>query len=276
MKATNIPKQLQRAEFAFILLCPGQKYPSESGWRKDKIYRCHLPYFVKAISLNQGVGILCGHGNVVVVDADTQMVADLIKKDLPTGFQTKSPSKKGFGHFYFIVEDLPEDWPRVYLHDPDQPEEKGHLGEVISWGALAVVPPSRHPSGGNYKVVVDKDIPIIKLAELTKVFERYMESNVARTKEGKYIKVDKSNFKSQIDYGVNITDIIDCSRFSRRGDNFVGSHPIHGSTTGFNFTVDAVNNRWHCFRHKSGGGILQWVAVEEGIKQCKDFCRGGV
>jgi len=49
---------------------------------------------------------------------------------------------------------------------------------------------------------------------------------------------------------------------------FQGAHPVHGSTTGFNFAVNVKENCWHCFRCNSGGGVLSWLAVREGIIPC--------
>jgi hypothetical protein len=55
----------------------------------------------------------------------------------------------------------------------------------------------------------------------------------------------------------------------RKGSEVFGSHPKHDSKHGKNFSVNTSKNCWHCFRHKSGGGPLEWLAVEEGIITCK-------
>ena len=54
-----------------------------------------------------------------------------------------------------------------------------------------------------------------------------------------------------------------------RGNKLVGSHPIHGSTTGMNFEIDLSKNVWYCFRHASGGGCRELIAILNGIVECK-------
>jgi hypothetical protein len=51
----------------------------------------------------------------------------------------------------------------------------------------------------------------------------------------------------------------------------IGEHPIHGSTTGRNFTIDFDKNVWHCFRHGHGGGINSLIAIMEGIVRCEEW-----
>ena len=42
-------------------------------------------------------------------------------------------------------------------------------------------------------------------------------------------------------------------------------HPVYGSSTGGNLSVDAVGDRWYCFHKGSegGGDVLKWIAVYE-------------
>ena len=44
------------------------------------------------------------------------------------------------------------------------------------------------------------------------------------------------------------------------------------SHNGENFSVNTAKNCWHCFRakHNSGGGPLEWIAVEAGLIRCED------
>jgi len=62
----------------------------------------------------------------------------------------------------------------------------------------------------------------------------------------------------------------------KRGDEYFGPHPIHGSTTKQNFWVNPTKNCWHCFRHGTGGGPFSWLAVEEGIVKCEDATPGSL
>ena len=42
-------------------------------------------------------------------------------------------------------------------------------------------------------------------------------------------------------------------------------HPVYGSSTGGNLSVNAVGDRWYCFHRGSegGGDVLKWIAVYE-------------
>lgn len=48
------------------------------------------------------------------------------------------------------------------------------------------------------------------------------------------------------------------------------AHPVHGSDTGYNVSLNFHDDTWFCHRCKSGGGVLELVAVVEGIIDCSD------
>jgi hypothetical protein len=53
-------------------------------------------------------------------------------------------------------------------------------------------------------------------------------------------------------------------------DEGVQKHPLHGATGKGNLSVDYAKDQWKCFRCESGGGPLQWLAVEMGLVECCD------
>jgi hypothetical protein len=55
-----------------------------------------------------------------------------------------------------------------------------------------------------------------------------------------------------------------------------GSHPVHGSDTGTNVSINPAGQVWHCFRHSSGGGPLDFLAVCEGVLPCEQAKPGGL
>jgi putative DNA primase/helicase len=67
------------------------------------------------------------------------------------------------------------------------------------------------------------------------------------------------------------------SRLNKIGqDEYQGPHPFHDSTTEKNFTVNVRTNQWFCFRHNSGGGSLQYLAMKEGIINCEQAKKGAL
>jgi putative DNA primase/helicase len=66
----------------------------------------------------------------------------------------------------------------------------------------------------------------------------------------------------EVGYPINALD--------RGGGQMQGEHPVHGSKTGMNFSINTHDNVWHCFRCESGGGAIELFAVREGIINCAD------
>ncbi|MFP4006320.1 MAG: hypothetical protein ACLFUR_06415, partial [Candidatus Hadarchaeia archaeon] len=56
----------------------------------------------------------------------------------------------------------------------------------------------------------------------------------------------------------------------KHGEGLQGSHPKHGSDTGFNFKIVPEKNVWTCFSasHECGGGPFELLAVFEDIIKC--------
>jgi hypothetical protein len=53
------------------------------------------------------------------------------------------------------------------------------------------------------------------------------------------------------------------------------AHPVHGHTSdgdnaGNLIVTDGVEKMWYCYSHETGGDVLSWIAVEEGITSCRD------
>ena len=92
-----------------------------------------------------------------------------------------------------------------------------------------------------------------------------------------FSKTQETEIEHQLDsYSFTLAKIIDLSKLTKNGDEYHGSHPIHDSTTEKNFHVDTKTNTWYCFRHNSGGGALQYLAVKEGIIKCEDAKKGAL
>ena len=73
---------------------------------------------------------------------------------------------------------------------------------------------------------------------------------------------------------VPITAVVPMGGLRKRGKQFQGPHPVHGSETGMNFSVNPEKNAWFCYRHWVGGGPISWMAVQEGLVECEEVGRG--
>ena len=105
---------------------------------------------VEWVTNGGNAGICLDGSDLVVVDADTTEVAQAVVDRLPETF-TVETGGNGFGvHYYF---ECPEWGRNASLSDGDS--------SIRTDGWMAVVPPSTHPDGGEYRVT--RDIPIAEL-----------------------------------------------------------------------------------------------------------------
>ena len=92
-----------------------------------------------------------------------------------------------------------------------------------------------------------------------------------------FSKTEETETEHQLDiYSFTLDKLIDLSKLTKNGDSYHGSHPIHDSTTEKNFHVNIKKGTWYCFRHQSGGGALQYLAVKEGLIKCEDAKTGAL
>jgi hypothetical protein len=76
-------------------------------------------------------------------------------------------------------------------------------------------------------------------------------------------------------YNFDIAQLVDLTKFAHRGNSeYQGAHPVHGSTTGNNFTINTEKNFYYCFRCESGGSALHLLAIQNGLINCGDQLRG--
>lgn len=89
---------------------------------------------------------------------------------------------------------------------------------------------------------------------------------------------EETEVEQQLDaYSFSLSKLIDLSQMNKISPNeYQGSHPVHDSTTEKNFCVNTKTNTWHCFRHNSGGGALQYLAMKEGLIKCEQAKKGAL
>ena len=105
------------------------------------------------------------------------------------------------------------------------------------------------------------------LTDVTPLLEELYERFGEKTIEPKFIDKQHEN-------RIPITRVVPLKGLRKRGKQFQGPHPVHGSTTGFNFSINPEKNAWFCYRHWVGGGPLTWLAIQDGQIRCEDAKRG--
>ncbi|MFH1106212.1 MAG: bifunctional DNA primase/polymerase [Candidatus Aenigmatarchaeota archaeon] len=248
---TTIPIQLQIEDFRFIPIRKGTKVPIIEGWTTNN-FKFNAPEMLEHLASGGNYGVVCGFGNLVVLDADTPELKEHIEREFPKTFQIRTGS--GGEHFYFKCSGIEKKLPIM--------KDGKHYGDLQARGSQVVGAGSLHPNGKYYEV--ERDAPIAEVS-----MERILD-NLAPFRDEPRIIQPFERKPNGGNYDLPITDVIDLSGFRQRGDEYQGAHPGHGSTGGFNFTINPAKNVWHCFRCNSGGSSLQLIGVLEGVVSCNN------
>ncbi|VVB53383.1 Uncharacterised protein [uncultured archaeon] len=268
MSQTEIPARLKNIDgLRFILVATKDKRPLEDDWQNTKNYLATDERLLTHLRSGGNYGVLCGSADIVVVDADTDEICLLVDEGLPLTYTVRTGG--GGCHYYFKITD--GDKKTRPLQDATNPKE--NLGHIRGVGAQVVGPSSIHPSGNPYTVESDREVASVKMEQLHQALGEFIKFDDERSKnleDGQAQQLDM-NLKD-----LDILKIIDVSKFTITGDAYQGPHPVHGSTTGKNFSVSQTKGVWHCYRCGSGGGVLSLIAVMKGIIRCDESVPGGL
>lgn len=233
----------------------------EQDWQKNP-YEADDPELQKWLREGNNYGIMGGQG-VALIDLDAKPLADKFESKVET-FTVKSGRLNGEGRHYYIRTDASENGV-IFINN----EAVGHI-QVHN--KFVVGPSSHHNSGGIYQIVKDVDLAWVSKADLNDIFGDALKwSGEIREQD-----VDEAKDEKMKGIDIPLALLLDLSKLQQRGDEYQGTHPIHGSTTGQNFCVNVKENVWHCFRCDSGGAGLLWLAVKYGLLQCHEAKKGAL
>lgn len=165
----KVPKQLQNPAFRFVLIRKGTKSPIGKGWQVTNNYRYYDPELsynkIYGIECGDAVGVVCGFGNLYVVDFDDQATQDKLLKKLPETFAVKTGGK-GLLHLYFLSKETPESFKIV---------EKGKtLADIQGVGKQVIMPGSIHSETSRmYEIEKDVSIAQFDIKDLKELFREY-------------------------------------------------------------------------------------------------------
>ena len=240
--------------FRCLKLLPHKKEPLEKGWTTTKNYPFNSQEIENWVRDGGNYAITCPNGDCCFVDADTKEIQTILDEKLPTFWY--STGREGHRQYVYGINDPPI--KNIPLRDGAY--VKGQNGYAVGPGSI-------HPNGTMYGLSKSEyPIRTVTKGELLEVLKPFM----VRTTENK----ERPKVKREGIAWLSIADLIDLSKFKHFGNQYQGPHPIHGSETGVNLSVDLSKNLWHCFRHDSGGSILEWIAVSECIIDCADAVPG--
>ncbi len=277
----SIPHQLSEFEGArFIIIDKSVgkgKKPKERKWTTEKNYSATEAKLLGHIRGGGNYGVATGISWLHCLDIDeVERVKELgILEKLP---KTLTVLTGGEGlHYWYEIEGLQKRiiFYDTVLKDQDNEDEYLHLGEVQSRGNYAIGPNCVHASGKRYKIIDNS--PIAKLS-----YQTLMEIlSPLRTKK----KDDRPSAPMRLGEGKHAHCEVELSKIAwprgtvnelkgSNGREYRGENPFHGSKHGQNFSVNPGKGVWHCFRHGSGGGWVELLAVKEGIISCDQAGHG--
>jgi len=260
----SIPDQLRTSEFGFIRLGKRSKEPVDKAWQfLARDTRWNDTVIQDWIRNGGNYGVVPLSGDVCILDCDDESLTDAILDAGVTTFSVTTGS--GGKHYYFRCSGLGD--KKIVIYD----ENDNHLGEVYPAGckAYCVGPNCIHPNGNSY---VPDDYDVVR-------FDNFKNDILPKFKSNFNQKLEECIPKSAHfltnklteQLGLKIEEIgYPTGKVTKNGDEIQGSHPIHGSTTGKNYSINTRKNLFYCFRDDFGGDPITFLAMKHGLIKCGD------
>lgn len=276
LEPVRIPSQLHRSDLRFILVPQGRKKATELAWPSDCNY--HIDHLTLALHTERGgnYGVFPSLGSpVVVIDADDY--GRLVELGVPEIFGETFAVESGSStpdlekrHIYLEIHGDPLIGRHAFF-DPVTGRGLGHIFAQHPDGAKGFVigPGSLHESGRRYRIACDVPIACIPYTtwERFAAAVHWKEETSAAAITPRAASATGGSFGQSL--GMLVTDIWQPPPdAARSGENVSFAHPVHGSTTGTNLSVNPARNVWTCRRCGSGGDAVLALAVDEGIIDC--------
>src|SRR3990167_4594121 len=99
----QIPEPLQNPEFRFYLVAKDKKIPIEPKFNTENCYGFFQPKLLNHLLRGGNAGVICGYGNLIVIDFDDLDYQNEKAPLLPKTFTCRS-ARKGLKHFYYILK----------------------------------------------------------------------------------------------------------------------------------------------------------------------------
>lgn len=141
----------------------GEKKPFETAWQKKGYTFEEIVNFLP----NENYGVLCGYGNLIVIDSDTPELQSEVETLLPDTFRVRTGS--GGTHNYFFC---PEHLDKIVLSQGSK-----HFGEVQGIGSQVVGSGSVHPNGRQYEKINENSIASITKSELFSLVDKFRDKD---------------------------------------------------------------------------------------------------
>jgi hypothetical protein len=265
LKIQYVPQQLQRPEFRFVRL--GRRgteqghRPIDKDWVQQNNSQHNNIRTMLHIENNNNVGIIGGHGNLMVIDFDRQEYQDIISPLLPETF-TVSSGGKNLYHLYYIVDKPFNKFPikkLVYDTEIDAMKEVT-CADIICNGGYVLAPFSQHRKGGYYTVV--KDIPISNITQCDLMGVLGDDFKLSRDPLPFIPNPSKSgNSIEEIKRNIPLSSVLSRYGVSKVYGNSRCACPRHPPSPGnlYNLSFHDSERYFKCFDSDEGGSVIDLV-----------------
>lgn len=237
MFGITIPLQLQNTDYKFCKLQTMGKIPIVKAWQKNALQYddTKLEHHMH----NGGnYGIICGHGDLVVVDYDDINLQNATIDKLPNTFTVRSG--RGLLHLYYKCNHT-----KTFKVMTD---DKTVLADIQGMNRIIVGPNCIHDSGNRYTVINDTTINNVEYKLLKEVFSPY-GITTRTTKIPQSIIINNHNIPEidTIKSKVSIKTILDM--YGINTHNNPTACPFHASKNSRCFSYsDRLYNCFHCMQ----------------------------
>lgn len=176
MMNKRIPKQLQNSQFRFILIKRKSKLPLEKQWQSKNNYTWDDKKLQKHIESGGNYAIINKSGSLIVIDADDPKISLIATDNLPKTFAVQT-SKVGKNHIYYYCKN--SIIAKLFFKDK-MGDIRGYSGNASNY--YTICPNSIHPSGIEYKVIVDTDIAEIDEKQLLETYQSLITTGYGKVK----------------------------------------------------------------------------------------------
>jgi len=280
----NLPKQLKESKIRFVYLEKNDKKPIGLDWQIEGGSNYDAQAIESMLERNPGhnYGVLAGTGRLLVIDLDKKAceegfntLLNAIEKlqyegRLPKTFSVTTQS--GGVHFYYFLDEPSANKMKTFNLKYKLPTgETKHCGELRFKNKkgqfMNCVAPGSQINGNAYVVRQDNAITEISIDTLLgHIFDFIELPELSKEAEKQATKIIKETNTQQLN--LTLEEVVDLKQFENDGEEYWGSHPVHGSTQGKNFWLNTNKQVWYCFRCNQGGNALHLFAMLEGIVTC--------
>jgi hypothetical protein len=266
-------------DIKYIRLRPGVNNPEEKKWALDGRwtetagYSHEDPIIQEWIGKGHNYGFRPVSGDLCVFDCDDTLY-DPALVDL---FRDTLTLRTGSGGYHFIFRAPGFDLNKKFILTAPDDTHIGHITSA-SFKFQYVGPGSTHPNGNIYSVFRDNPVQTIDCDKIRTQISAYVRNTTTK----------HARIKGEIPYHAcsqksTYTDILELriedvgypdGNVVQIGNEYKGSHPVHGSKTGNNYTINPHKNTWFCFRDHVGGDPFLFLAIKHGVISCHDAIPG--